>query len=106
VVQVCVMCTDQPLEWKLQEEQIGRLLVLSDFTQRHSAWPVARLFTIGRRAWFSHCDSMLVELRMSCPVQCVRLLPDSRLEPVLTLPPRDGRALLRLVGVLGAIATR
>lgn len=33
----------------------------------------------------------------------VRLLPDSLLEPVLALPPRDGRALLRRVGVLGGI---
>ncbi len=33
----------------------------------------------------------------------IRLLPDSLLPPVLGLPPRDGRALFRLVGVLGAI---
>jgi|TARA_R110002003_G_scaffold2545_2_gene24439 hypothetical protein len=33
----------------------------------------------------------------------VRLLPDSLRDPVLALPPRDGRALLRLVGVFGGI---
>jgi hypothetical protein len=33
----------------------------------------------------------------------VRLLPDSLRDPVLALPPREGRALLRLLGVFGAM---
>jgi len=36
--------------------------------------------------------------------QNVRRLPESLLLPTLDLPPRDGRALLRLVGDLGDMA--
>jgi hypothetical protein len=43
-------------------------------------------------------------LLSSCCDQDVRRLPESRRLPVLALPPRDGRALLRLVGVFGGIA--
>ena len=39
-----------------------------------------------------------------CATVHLRRLPDSLLDPVLARPPRDGRALLRLVGVLGGIA--
>jgi hypothetical protein len=37
-------------------------------------------------------------------VACIRLLPEALRAPVLALPPRDGRALLRRVGVFGAMS--
>ena len=31
---------DEPLEWKLPDEELGGLLVPSDLPKRHSSWPV------------------------------------------------------------------
>ena len=44
--QICfeVLCdfTDKTLEWQLPDQQLGRLLVSSDFSKGHGTWPTRR----------------------------------------------------------------
>ena len=45
----------EALEWELKEEQIGRLLVALDLTERDSAGLVALLCAIGSGSCLSNC---------------------------------------------------
>ena len=45
----------QALEWELQEEQVGRLLVALDLTESNGARLVALLCAIGSGSCLSNC---------------------------------------------------
>jgi hypothetical protein len=106
--------TYQALEGCFEKEQVGCFLVAADLAQRDGAWLVARLLAFGRGACLSNCVAGQFTSAMHCLAASrdLRLLPESLRapalappprDPVLARPPREGRALLSLVGVLGAI---
>jgi hypothetical protein len=95
----------ESLEWELQEEQVGRLLIAPDLAESDGAGLVALLCAVGGGSWLADWSRSVIARARCCCDQDVRLLPESLRLPVLALPPRDGRALLRLadVGLFGGI---
>ncbi|EOY10237.1 Uncharacterized protein TCM_025598 [Theobroma cacao] len=72
----------QPLERKLPDQELGTLLVLSDFSQSHSSWPetVTFLHSSGCRSRYS-----LEILRDFSHQPLERKLPDQKLGTLLVL---------------------
>ena len=82
-------------------------MVALDLTESDGAGLVALLRAVWSRSCLSnwaHVSSAAQTRQSVSQAQNVRRLPESLLLPTLDLPPRDGRALLRLVGDLGDMA--
>ena len=70
--------TDQTLEWQFPDEQLGALLVTSDFSQSDGTWPVPVRFLHSASGWCALASGLGGQLltrslssgRLSCGLLC------------------------------------